>query len=330
MADVAARRVDVVAVYKVDRLTRSLSDFARIIEAFDKAGVSFVSITQAFNTTSSMGRLTLNILLSFAQFEREVTGERIRDKIAASKSKGLWMGGLPPLGYDPPAPSAPRILSVNEEEARTVRAIFRRFLEVESTFALQCSLFDEGVRSKRWVTNSGRTMGGCQFSRGALVHILRNRTYLGQTPHGKTSYPGQHSAIIDQQTFDAAQALLQARGQARRERPRRADGLLLAGRVFDGEGLPMKALFTQHKGGKAYSYYAGAPALPGSWEGGGDDAIRRVPTGALDCLVRGRVSPLLADCGEADDPEILRRVVARVEVCATRYIFSSGSRCWPR
>ncbi len=187
------------------------------------------------------------------------------------------MGGLPPLGYDPPAPNAPRILSVNEDEAQTVQLIFRRFLQVESTFALQCRLIDEGVRSKRWVTRSGRGMGGCQFSRGALVHILRNQTYLGRTPHGKTSYPGQHPAILDQQTFDAAQALLEARGQARRERPRRADGLLLAGRVFDGEGLPMKAVFAQLKGGKAYQLLRWRAGVAGLLGGRGR---RRDPAGS--------------------------------------------------
>ena len=173
LAHVDAGLVDAVVVYKIDRLTRSLPDFARIVERFDAQHVSFVSVTQSFNTTSSMGRLTLNVLLSFAQFEREVTGERIRDKIAASKAKGMWMGGNPPLGYDLPA-SGSRTLQVNDAEAPTVRHIFSRYLELGSVHALQRELTEHNVFSKQRVTASGRTSGGLPFSRGALFHLLRN------------------------------------------------------------------------------------------------------------------------------------------------------------
>ena len=317
MADVAADRVDVVVVYKVDRLTRSLSDFARIIEAFDRAGVSFVSITQAFNTTTSMGRLTLNILLSFAQFEREVTGERIRDKIAASKAKGLWMGGLPPLGYDAPQPNAPRVLVVNESEARVVRSIFRWYLELRTFPALEQRIAGEGIRSKQRVTRTGRSLGGVHLTRGALRHILCNRTYLGVIPHGAASHPGQHVAIIDQQTFDAVQALMRSRREERKARPRKADGLLLVDKVFDAVGLAMKPVFAKRKG-RAYSYYVGPAALPGMLDAGDDDAIRRVPTRALDGLVERRLMALVGKSGEMVDRDELRGLIARVEVHAAR------------
>ncbi|MEP6968616.1 MAG: recombinase family protein, partial [Pseudomonadota bacterium] len=180
LEDIDRGRIDVVVVYKVDRLTRSLADFAKIVEAFDAKGVSFVSVTQAFNTTNSMGRLTLNVLLSFAQFEREVTGERIRDKLAASKKKGMWMGGVPPLGYDRPTDQLTRALVVNPVEADLVRLIFRRYLELGSVHALQRSLEAEGLRSKFWTTTKGVTKGGLAFNRGALFHLLKNRIYIGE------------------------------------------------------------------------------------------------------------------------------------------------------
>ena len=174
LCDIEAGKVDVIVVYKIDRLTRSLADFARMIEIFDRRRVSFVSVTQAFNTTTSMGRLTLNVLLSFAQFEREVTGERIRDKIAASKAKGMWMGGTVPLGYEPPENDA-RALAVNQEEAEIVRTIFGAYIDLGSVHTLQRWLGDRGIHSKRRVTRAGRLSGGRPFSRGALFHLLRNR-----------------------------------------------------------------------------------------------------------------------------------------------------------
>ena len=208
LADIAAGQIDVVVVYKVDRLTRSLMDFSRIIEAFDKAGVSFVSVTQAFNTTTSMGRLTLNVLLSFAQFEREVTGERIRDKLAMSKAKGMWMGSVPPLGYD----RGDHVLVVNEAEAETVCMIFRRYLQLGSVHTLCAELKTKGVRSKPWVTEKGRALGDAVITRGALFYLLKNRHYLGEIPHKGKNHPGLHPAIVDRKLFDAVQ------GQARRER----------------------------------------------------------------------------------------------------------------
>jgi DNA invertase Pin-like site-specific DNA recombinase len=201
LADIEADRVDVVVVYKIDRLTRSLTDFARMVDLFDRHGATFVSVTQAFNTTTSMGRLTLNVLLSFAQFEREVTGERIRDKIAASKSKGMWMGGNVPLGYDLPTEGS-RALVVNEAEAAAVRTIFSTYLELGSVHALQRWLDARGIRSKRRRTRAGRTIGGRAFSRGALFQLLRNRIYLGQIVHKDKVHDGLHPAIVDVALFE--------------------------------------------------------------------------------------------------------------------------------
>src|SRR4030088_966343 len=198
LADVRAGRIDVIVTYKVDRLTRSLADFARLIEIFDAHHVSFVSVTQQFNTTTSMGRLTLNVLLSFAQFEREVTGERIRDKIAASKKKGMWMGGNPPLGYT----VRDRKLVVIEREAETVRHIFQRYADLGSVRLLKAELEAQGTVGKRWTSASGKTWGGKPIGRGALYLILQNRLYCGEIVHKDQSYPGEHRAIIDPALWD--------------------------------------------------------------------------------------------------------------------------------
>src|SRR5262245_5011882 len=194
LTDIESNRIDALVVYKVDRLTRSLSDFAKIVEVFDRQAVSFVSVTQQFNTTTSMGRLTLNMLLSFAQFEREVTGERIRDKIAASKKKGMWMGGLPALGYD----VKDRKLVVNEREAKTVRHIYRRYAALGSVLALKEELDRDGVVSKARIDEFGRAAGGKPLARGALYLMLQNRIYRGQIVHKDNSYPGEHESIIDE------------------------------------------------------------------------------------------------------------------------------------
>ena len=198
LADIAAGKVDVVVVYKIDRLTRSLFDFAKIVETFDAKGVSFVSVTQQFNTTTSMGRLTLNVLLSFAQFDREVTGERIRDKIAASKQKGMWMGGAVPLGYD----AVNRKLRINEEEAKTVRLLFELYLRLGSVQQLQEECQRLGLRTKLRTMLDGRMSGGTAFSRGHLYSLLSNPIYIGRIPHKGRSYEGEHEAIIDAETWD--------------------------------------------------------------------------------------------------------------------------------
>ena len=221
--------MDAVVVYKIDRLTRSLFDFAKIVEAFDARGVSFVSITQQFNTTTSMGRLTLNVVLSFAQFEREVAGERIRDKIAASKKKGMWMGGLPPLGYD----VRNRKLVVNQEEAKILLHIFRRYVEIRSVRALKAELDTAGIRSKRRTFADGTVYGDQKLSRGALYLMLQNRIYRGEITHKGNAYPGEHKTIVDKALWDKIQAVLV---ENRIDRATGADAKhrsLLAGLAFD-------------------------------------------------------------------------------------------------
>jgi DNA invertase Pin-like site-specific DNA recombinase len=191
--DVRAGKIDVIVVYKVDRLTRSLADFAKLVELFDKHNVSFVSVTQHFNTTTSMGRLTLNVLLSFAQFEREVTSERIRDKIAASKRKGLWVGGMVPLGYDTKA----RTITVNAAEAERVRTIFRRYLELSSLNLLMADLRQQGIVTKLRTLKTGKSVGGIPFTRGPLAHLLRNRFYVGEVSFKGDILQGEQPAIIE-------------------------------------------------------------------------------------------------------------------------------------
>ena len=266
LADIAADQIEVVVVYKIDRLTRSLADFARMVELFDRHRVSFVSVTQAFNTTSSMGRLTLNVLLSFAQFEREVTGERIRDKIAASKAKGMWMGGTVPLGYEVPT-DASRALVLNEAEATTVRTIFKAYLELGSVPVLQRWLDARGIRSKRRTTRGGRVMGGLPFSRGALFHLLRNRTYLGLIVHQHQAHPGRHAAIVETALFDAVQAKLDANARRHNARSGRVARAPLTGRIFDIDGQPMSPSFTHGQRGQVYRYYVSAPLQPGRRDG---------------------------------------------------------------
>ncbi len=193
MKDIEAGLIDVVIVYKIDRLTRSLYDFAQMMEIFDRHGVSFVSVTQQFNTTTSMGRLTLNMLLSFAQFEREITGERIRDKLAASKRKGMWMGGTPPLGYD----VINRRLEINEQEANTVRFLFERFIATRSVTAVAKEAQEQGLRSNIYVSRKGNLREGKPMDKGFIYKLLSNRIYLGEIVHGKESHPGLHTPIID-------------------------------------------------------------------------------------------------------------------------------------
>lgn len=308
LEDIRLGAVDTVVVYKVDRLTRSLSDFARIVEIFDQAGASFVSVTQAFNTTTSMGRLTLNVLLSFAQFEREVTGERIRDKIAASKAKGMWMGGFPPLGYR----SADRRLVVVPEEAETVRLIFERYLKIGSVHLLRDELGERGIFSKAWVTSAGGARGGQPFSRGALFYLLRNRTYRGEIVHKDTTYPGQHEAIVDHKLFDAVQRRLQANRVRRRHSQARAPSAPLTGRIFDSGGRAYTATFSYGRHGRLYRYYVRSDLQQGC-RAAAADVPHRLPGDPLDSLVldllrrvRGRPDDGWDDLGSA-----LRRLEVR-------------------
>lgn len=299
LGDIECGRVDVVVVYKIDRLTRSLADFARIVERFDAKGVSFVSVTQAFNTTSSMGRLTLNVLLSFAQFEREVTGERIRDKIAASKAKGMWMGGMLPLGYDLPEAGS-RTLTVNHAEAVTVRSIFSLYLELGSVHQLAEALRAQGVTSKSWTSASGKTMGGQHFGRGALFYLLRNRLYLGQIVHKGAVYEGAHEAIVPQDLFDRVAAQLE-NGRARKTNKtmQRVASAKLTGRIFDAEGNPMSPTFAYGRGGRVYRYYVSAPLQQGG-KPVQDELIRRVSAPVVEQII-ARVLTLIAFGVTLDD-----------------------------
>lgn len=268
MADIEAKRVDIVVVYKIDRLTRSLADFAKLVEVFDRNGVSFVSVTQQFNTTTSMGRLTLNILLSFAQFEREVTGERIRDKISASKAKGMWMGGMPPLGYD----VVERKLVVNAPEAALVQDIFRRYAEHGSAARLVRELAIEGHTTKSWTTQGGLHRPGRPIDQQFIFAMLRNRIYLGDMVHKGQSFPGQHHAIISETVWNAVHAFVERRKQGPRDR-RTDRPALLGGLLFAPDGQRMLHTFTKKRNGRLYRYYvpylhkrrnAGATAEPGA------------------------------------------------------------------
>src|ERR1700732_1185798 len=250
LADITAGRVDTVVVYKIDRLTRSLADFAKIVEILDATGASFVSVTQQFNTTTSMGRLTLNVLLSFAQFEREVIGERIRDKIAASKKKGMWMGGVAPLGYR----VQDRKLVIVDSEAEIVRLIFRRSAELGSVRLLKDELEACGIKSKSWTSASGRLQGGKPFARGALYLMLQNRIYRGEVVHKEQSHPGEHPPIIDQPLWDAVQAQLAGNAAERNASARHRQLSLLAGLLFDGDDNRMTPSHAVTKGTR-YRYY---------------------------------------------------------------------------
>jgi site-specific DNA recombinase len=259
LEDIRHGLIDVVVVYKVDRLTRSLADFAKMVEVFDAQGVSFVAVTQQFNTTTSMGRLTLNVLLSFAQFEREVTGERIRDKIAASKRKGIWMGGCPSMGYD----VCDRRLVVNQAEAATVRQIYQRYLKTGSVPKLKRELDRDGVVSKIRVSRKGIRSGGQSFSRGALYELLSNPIYIGEIRHKRERHPGQHEAILDRGLWDKVQRRL-LNGSARTTEPRtKVSPSPLAGKVFDETGEPLYVQASV-KDRRRYRYYVSRALIRGS------------------------------------------------------------------
>jgi hypothetical protein len=289
LADIGAGRINTVVVYKVDRLTRSLSDFAKIVDAFDAKGVSFVSVTQQFNTTTSMGRLTLNMLLSFAQFEREVTGERIRDKIAASKRKGMWMGGLPPLGYD----VDDRKLVINPAEADTVRHIYRRYAVMTSVRALKEKLDHDGIVSKARIDRFGNPTGGKSLARGALYLMLQNRIYRGEIVHKDNAYPGLHDAIIDEALWDEVQAALAENRVERVTRSKAAAPSLLAGLVYDDSGARMSPTHANKKGTR-YRYYV-SQSLIKRGRPKAEAGACRVPAADLETIVEKRICTLLLD-----------------------------------
>ena len=315
--DIAAGSIDIVVVYKVDRLTRSLLDFSKLVEAFDKAGASFVSITQSFNTTTSMGRLTLNMLLSFAQFEREVTAERIRDKIAASKARGMWMGGTPPLGYRPDG----RTLAIVEDDAAVVRDIFTRYLELGNVRQLYNALLEEGIGVPRRTASTGRSMGGCAFSRGQLYKILTNPISIGEIHHHGHKYRGLHTGIIERAIWDKVQAQLGGNLQGERSRGAAKSPSLLAGLIVDEAGEPLVATHAC-KGKVRYRYYV-SRALQHQPDAGGSNGMR-IPAREIEAAAIERVAEalgdplaLLAKAGIALAPDQVRSTMACAEKLAT-------------
>lgn len=302
MADITAGFIDTVVVYKVDRLTRSLADFAKMVELFDSHGVSFVSVTQAFNTTTSMGRLTLNVLLSFAQFEREVTGERIRDKIAASKAKGMWMGGSVPLGYD----VVDRMLVVNAAEAEHVRTLFRLYLKRRAVDDVVAAAHTMGITSKLRTSVAGSVRGGTKLARGSLYNILGNPIYAGDVAHKGKRFPGQHDAIVEPKLFDAVQSLLESNRRKALGTKTGSGSALLSGLVSGPDGQSLIATYTG-KPDRRYRYYAGGDL--------------RLPAEVLDTLVSeaivehlaspGKLAALLPDVGL-----LTQRMIAKAQAIA--------------
>ncbi|HZK89404.1 MAG TPA: recombinase family protein [Stellaceae bacterium] len=322
LAEIREGKVDVVVVYKIDRLTRSLADFAKIVETFDARGVSFVSVTQQFNTTTSMGRLTLNVLLSFAQFEREVTGERIRDKIAASKKKGMWMGGVPPLGYE----VRDRKLVVIEHEGEMVRHIFRRYAALDSVRLLKEDLEAQGITSKSWTSASGRTWGGKPIGRGALYLMLKNLIYRGEIVHKGETYPGEHTAIIDPALWDAVAARLAENAVERGTGIRVKNPSLLTGLLFDSECNRMTPTHAVKKKTR-YRYYVSRPLIIAAREGAA--AGLRVPAAEIERSVINRIRRVLSEpaslleilAARAHEPLLQQNLIARAAELA---------RDWPQ
>jgi DNA invertase Pin-like site-specific DNA recombinase len=309
LADVKSGNVDVIVLYKVDRLTRSLADFARIVEVLDGAGASFVSVTQSFNTTTSMGRLTLNVLLSFAQFEREVTGERIRDKVAASKAKGMWMGGVVPLGYNVDS----RKLVIDQEQAASVRTIFQLYTELKSTGELSDELHRRGITTRARTLSSGACYGGGRFSRGALATMLQNRVYIGEVEHREQVYAGEHQPIIERELWDRVQQLLAANRHERRTSSRQTETSLLTGMVRDGLGRPMSPTHAA-KGTRRYRYYVSRED-----EALADHRPWRLPAHALEQMV---IERLAAAVGEGD------LLIERMNAASCETIELVRQRCW--
>ena len=332
LSDIGAGKVDVVVVYKIDRLTRSLFDFAKIVETFDAKGVSFVSVTQQFNTTTSMGRLTLNVLLSFAQFEREVTSERIRDKIAASKQKGMWMGGSVPLGYD----AVNRKLRINAEEAKTVQLLFDLYLKLGSVRRLQEECQRLGLRTKLRTMMDGRRSGGTAFSRGHLYRILSNPIYIGRIPHKDRSYDGEHEAIINAETWDKVQTQLVINASRKRGRTSSKHPSLLAGLLFTADGVPFTPSHAINHG-RRYRYYVERSLLtadaakeksgsPRPNDGGKGVQTKgwRLPAHEIEQLVLMQLTTFLRDRASVLDavylkrksPDLLSAVLARASELA--------------
>jgi site-specific DNA recombinase len=320
--DIRARKLDVIVVYKVDRLTRSLADFAKLVELFDAHGVSFVSVTQQFNTTTSMGRLTLNVLLSFAQFEREVTSERIRDKIAASKRKGLWVGGTLPLGYQ----MKDGKIAVVEDEAERVRQIYRRYLELGGVNALVRDLRERNIRTKSRLLTTGATRGGILFGRGSLFYLLRNHFYIGEVKYKDDILPGEQPAIMDRALFDAVQQKLTDQWTTL-SKVRNASDHLLTGLLFDDAGHRMVPTHAT-KFGVRYRYYVSLPHLHGESKTASVGSVSRIPaTDIEDVIVKSLHEHLIAQkekpsssSTQVGNREVLQDSIARIDVHANHLV----------
>ncbi|HMY37915.1 MAG TPA: recombinase family protein [Marinagarivorans sp.] len=304
MADIEAGKIDVIIIYKIDRLTRSLTDFSAMVGVFERFGVSFVSVTQQFNTTTSMGRLMLNILLSFAQFEREVTGERIRDKIAASKRKGMWMGGIPPLGYDVDN----RRLVPNPEETKLVQHMFKRFVELGSSTLLVKELALDGVTSKSWQTQEGTFRAGKPMDKGFIYKLLHNRTYLGELRHKDQWYKAEHTPIIDHDLWTQAHAILATNYRVRANHTRATVPYLLKGTVFGDDGRALTPWHTTKKNGRRYRYYVSQRDMK---EGAGASGLPRLPAAELESAVTEQLRQILRS------PQLLDEVIEKALVLDT-------------
>jgi DNA invertase Pin-like site-specific DNA recombinase len=305
LRDIEHGKVDVVVVYKIDRLTRSLADFAKLVETFDARTISFVAVTQQFNTTTSMGRLTLNVLLSFAQFERELASERVKDKIAASRKKGKWTGGTVPLGYD----AKDKKLVVNKAEAEAVRTIFRRYLELKSFARLVADLDKRGIVTKRRNTKIAKYQGGIPFTYGPLAYFLKNRIYLGEMHHGGKWFKGEHEAIVDHETFDRVQQLLKS-AAAHRKVKRSDSAALLRGKLYDDRGNLMSPSFSS-KNGVRYRFYVSSALLRGRKDKAG--SVRRIAAREIEGIVEEAVQGKLDiadDSGQAITDRIQRIVLS--------------------
>src|ERR1700676_3455953 len=316
LADIEAGRIDVVVVYKIDRLTRSLADFAKLVEAFDARSISFVAVTQQFNTTTSMGRLTLNVLLSFAQFERELSSERVRDKIAASRRKGKWTGGTVPLGYE----AKDKKLVVNKTEAETVRTIFRRYVELKSFGKLVADLDRRGIVTKRRNTKVAKYNGSIPFTYGPLAYFLKNRVYLGEMHHGGKWFDGEHEAIVDRATFDRGQQLLAAKSNGRNAK-RSESGALLMGKLHDDKGNLMSPSFST-KNGVRYRFYVSSALLRGRKATAG--SVGRIPAAGIEVAVLAALQEHQGQVQFDNKPDPIR-TLKRVVVARDQLVITTAS-----
>lgn len=301
MADIQSGRIDIVVVYKIDRLTRSLADFSKMVEVFERQQVSFVSVTQQFNTTTSMGRLTLNILLSFAQFEREVTGERIRDKISAAKKKGMWMGGVPTIGYD----VVNRQLVINKDEAAVVRRMFEEMLTIGSPTQIATRLTDDGITTKAWTTQDGRVRTGARIDKKYIHKVLRNRIYLGELSNRGNWYPGAHEPIIERELWDKVHAVLDRDSHARGvdTKIRARNDALLRGLIYAPSGERMYPTYSR-KNGRKYHYYVSKSE---SRFGAPGKSYERLPAAEIEAAVVAQIRTVLTS------PESIASVVRHIQ-----------------